>query len=217
MEPSSTKSQILDAAERLFAEFGLDATSLRAVTSTAGVNLAAVHYHFGSKEGLIQAVFARRLEPLNRERIDRLEVLTASGQPIELTDLLRAMLEPALRMAQEPGGAHFLKLMGRMHSDPDALASAGSVFELFQEFRDRFLPCFQSALPELPQVELFWRLHFVFGAMAGTMTSRATLDFLSDGRCRADDADAVVARLVAFAEAGLRGPLAAPPEAGGRR
>ncbi|MGA1525538.1 MAG: TetR/AcrR family transcriptional regulator, partial [Planctomycetota bacterium] len=97
MEPS-TKHQILDAAERLFAEFGVDATSLRAVTSTAGVHLAAVNYHFGSKDGLVRAVFARRLEPLNAERLAALEGLLGHTDEPGLDDLLRALFEPALRM-----------------------------------------------------------------------------------------------------------------------
>lgn len=211
MEPS-TKHQILDAAEELFAAAGFAATSLRAVTSAAGVNLAAVNYHFGSKEGLIQAVFARRLEPLNHERLQRLDHLLTdrAGSTPALEDLLRALFEPALRMALEPGGAHFLRLMGRMHADPDALATTGAVLELFTELRDRFLPEFEKVLPGLRREELLWRLHFVFGAMANTMTGRSTLEWLSRGLCRTDDPDAVVARLIAFAAAGLRAPSGSP-------
>lgn len=213
MEPS-TKTQILDAAEKLFAEFGFDATSLRAVTRTAGVNLAAVNYHFGTKEGLFRAVFARRIEPLNQERLERLSDIVAAADAQNTTpvleDLLRAMLEPALRVALEPGGADFLRLMGRMHADPDVAKTHQAVLELFGELRLQFIPRFAAALPELPEVELMWRLHFVFGAMANTMTCGATLEWLTDGRCTTSDVAAAVARLVAFAAAGLRAPC--PPD-----
>src|SRR5258707_12134788 len=67
-----TKSRILDVAEQLFMEHGFEATSLRQLTSSAGVNLAAVNYHFGTKEELFQTVLTRRLDPMNQERIELL-------------------------------------------------------------------------------------------------------------------------------------------------
>src|ERR1700752_5110069 len=73
--PVVTKGRILDAAEALFIEHGFEATSLRAITASARVNLAAVNYHFGSKEELFQAVLTRRLDPMNQERVDLLTEL----------------------------------------------------------------------------------------------------------------------------------------------
>ena len=93
-----TKIRILDAAESLFAEHGFAATSLRAITRHANVNLAAVHYHFGSKEGLVEAVFSRRLGPLNQERLELLDAVEARGG--ELEDVLRALIGPALRLSR---------------------------------------------------------------------------------------------------------------------
>src|SRR6476661_10749602 len=82
--PGATKDRILDAAEALFMEHGFEATSLRALTAAAGVNLAAVNYHFGSKEELFQSVLTRRLDPMNQERIDLLEKVEreAGGRPL---------------------------------------------------------------------------------------------------------------------------------------
>ena len=100
---ADTKTRILDAAERLFVEHGFEATSLRQLTTAAGVNLAAVNYHFGSKEELFQAVLTRRLDPMNQERIERLEKLEreASGKPLSCEKILFAMLIPALRLARD--------------------------------------------------------------------------------------------------------------------
>src|SRR5881394_149494 len=98
-----TKTRILDAAESLFMEHGFEATSLRQLTAAAGVNLAAVNYHFGSKEELFQAVLTRRLDPMNHERIELLARLErdAGDKPIACERILAAMLTPALRLARD--------------------------------------------------------------------------------------------------------------------
>src|SRR5512135_1496279 len=113
---NQTKTRLLDAAEQLLAERGFAACSLRAVTATAGVNLGAVNYHFRSKEALIQAVFARRLAPLNRERLAALDALEAeaAGRPVAPEALLHALLGPVLRLGRE--GECVIKLLGRMYS-----------------------------------------------------------------------------------------------------
>src|SRR5438128_1222220 len=117
-----TKTRILDAAESLFMEHGFEATSLRQLTSAAGVNLAAVNYHFGSKEELFQSVLTRRLDPMNQERIELLEKLEreAGGKPIGVEKILSSMLIPALRLARDElrGGKNFLRLLGRAYADP---------------------------------------------------------------------------------------------------
>src|SRR5438132_11926503 len=100
---ADTKTRILDAAERLFVEHGFEATSLRQLTAAAGVNLAAVNYHFGSKEELFQAVLTRRLDPMNQERIERLGRLERErgGKSLTCEEILFAMLLPALRLARD--------------------------------------------------------------------------------------------------------------------
>ena len=106
MARADTKERILDAAEHLFAERGVDGASLRAVTREAHVNLAAVHYHFGSKEGLLEAVVARRIGPINQDRLKGLEELEAAAQgaPIPVEDLLRVFLAPPLRLVATEEG-----------------------------------------------------------------------------------------------------------------
>ena len=119
---ADTKTRILDAAEGLFMEHGFEATSLRSLTAAAGVNLAAVNYHFGSKEELFQAVLTRRLDPMNKERIELIDKLEreAGGKAIACERILFAMLIPALRLArdEERGGKNFLRLVGRAYADP---------------------------------------------------------------------------------------------------
>src|SRR5436305_14013735 len=96
---AGTRESLMDAAESLFSERGIQAASLRAITEQAKANLAAVHYHFGSKQGLVRAVFSRRLAPLNEERLRRLDLCLAAGGGVE--EVLRAFLAPALAMARD--------------------------------------------------------------------------------------------------------------------
>jgi AcrR family transcriptional regulator len=201
----STKTRILDAAERLLAERGFAAASMRDITAAAGANLGAVNYHFRSKDALIQAVFARRLRPLNQARLDALDACEAEagGKPVPIDGLLRAFLAPALKLSCD--GEGFVRLLGRMYSEPSLdihrifTAEMGGVVE-------RFLRAFRRALPELPPEELFWRLFFTMGAMAHTLAAGPLLKLLSGGICSPSDMEDAGARLIGFAGAGLRAP-----------
>src|SRR5258706_3945051 len=118
---AGTKARILDAAEQLFMEHGFEATSLRSLTAAAGVNLAAVHYHFGSKEELFQAVLTRRLDPMNVERIKLLEriELESAGRAPSCEKILFVMLIPALKVARDenPGRKYLLRLVRPAYAD----------------------------------------------------------------------------------------------------
>jgi AcrR family transcriptional regulator len=201
---ADSKELLLDAAEKLFAERGFAATSLRRITAEAGVNLAAVNYHFGSKEGLIEAVFERYIRPLSAERLRLLDEAEARsrGEPdVEL--ILEAFVAPVFRAAS---AEITMKLYGRTHSAPDS-----HVREIFlRQFggvRERFTAALAHALPHLPRAELYWRLHFAIGAVAQSMADPGRLVVLSDGACDPYDADATIARLVPFLAAGLRAPV----------
>ena len=202
-----TKEQILDAAEKLFAEHGIEAVSLRSIISEAGVNLAAIHYHFGSREGLVEAVFERRVEPVNQERIALLDELEARGGPIEVEDVLRALFGPAIRLSQDARrGQIFLRICGRFFAEPGD--SMQPMFEsLFREVIERFTRAFQRALPHLTLTELFWRTHFAVGAMVHTMLDSRRLMQISGGLCDTSNTDEVIDRMVQFAAAGLKASL----------
>ncbi|MBC8324869.1 MAG: TetR/AcrR family transcriptional regulator [Verrucomicrobia subdivision 3 bacterium] len=207
MKLKDTKRDILDAAELLFAARGPQATSLRQIIGRAKVNLAAVHYHFGSKESLLQAVMSRRLVPLNAERLALLEEQERAygRRPVPLRKVLGALVGPALRLSRNPqkGGAVFMQLLGRCFMEPDAKIQAMLDRQL-EEVAGRFIPALRRALPKLPEEDFFWRIHFLVGAMAHTMADAERLRSFSGGRCDPDDTEAMVDHLVIFLSAGFK-------------
>lgn len=209
-----TKERILDTAERLFAERGYDATSLRAITREAGVNLAAVNYHFSTKEALLRALFARRLELLNRRRLAMLDVYEAEagGNPVPVEKIVRALLEPVLRLGGDPasGGTGFGMLLGRMYTWPSSQVRRVFVSELRDQI-ERFRAAFRRSLPQLPGKELYWRIFFSIGAMAHTLAGSGLLEIISDGACDPADLDGTVERLIEYTVAGLEAPLPVRP------
>jgi len=212
---ADTKDTILDAAEALFARQGFANTSLRAITAAAGVNLASVNYHFGSKDALIEAVFGRRLLPMNRERIRRLEALEEEyGEGAPLGDLIAAFVGPALELSRDTewGGARFIQLLGRSYTEP-SLSLQAQVRGMYEEVIGRFKSAFGGALPELPSDELYWRLHFMVGVLAYCMAGTDMMRLIASCRLADSlDADVLKARLVAFLVAGLRAPVPGPLE-----
>jgi len=204
-----TKDRILDAAEKLFSDQGFTGTSLRAITTEANVNLAAVNYHFGTKDGLMEAVFERRLAPLNQERIALLDALEASDENPPLERILEAFVGPPLRLRcdTDRGGPMFMRLLGRTLTEPSR--GVHEIFvRQFAEIAARFTPALERALPALPLDEIFWKMHFSIGTMAHTMCDTFRLKLISAGRCDAgEDIDATVRRLVSFIAAGLRAPV----------
>jgi len=209
----STKQAILDAAEELFAEFGFAATSLRAITAAAQVNLAAVNYHFGSKEALVDAVFARRVEPMNQARLDALRRLqTAFGDAaVPLRRLIAAFVEPALALSHDRtlGGQRFVRLLGRSLTEPSG-AVHDSLRGRYEEVSEQFKPAFARTLPELPATELYWRMHFMVGLLAYLMAGADIMRLIASSRLSAqNNSDEVLTRLVSFIEAGMRAPVRA--------
>jgi len=199
-----TKDKILDAAERLFGEQGYSETSLRHIIADAGVNLAAIHYHFGSKEDLLLQLVRRRAEPINQARLDMLERFEAEAgpEPVALEKLLEAFLAPAA----QAGARHpeLVRLMGRMHAEGAMPAGIQSEFEPMAR---RFIAAARRALPDLPEQELFWRLQAVGATMAHTML-HATAG--------SEDLNRSIKSLIAFLSGGLRAPVATlEEEAGG--
>ncbi len=203
---SATSQRILDAAETLFAQRGLAGASLRAITAQAGVNLAAIHYHFGSKEELIRAMYARRLEPINRRRLEMLEAAerASAPRPAPLEAVVDALAAPVLETGCG-SGAGVAVLIGRVYAEPGGMA--GQVLrEQMGEVLSRFKRALSRALPGLPPAELAWRVHFVVGALAHTMAAGELLEFVSGGEVSGRDAEGARRRLVTFACAGLRAP-----------
>ena len=200
-----TKARILDSAEQLFAECGFSATSIRQITKAADVNIAAVNYHFGSKEELLHAVFKRRVEPINAERVKTLLALQEEkkgGEP-DLEQVMRAFLEPAFRCAQFQGsqGAKFLQLVGRMHSETNEQLR-GAFFQLFDEVVRHFGPAFKHVLPHLSPEEIIWRVHFVIGSLAHILVCSKMANS-GMGNVKIEQSDALLEALVQFCTAGM--------------
>lgn len=206
---SATKEAILNAAERLFAEAGIARASLRAITGAADVNLAAVHYHFGSKEGLVRAVLTRRLAPLTRRRFELLDAAEHKDPP-DLRAVVRAFVQPALEMVQRVRGGHaFARFLLTLFQDPKA-ETRELVLDQLHETVDRFTGALGRALPELPRAEIFWRFHFMVGVMAHTIALGSLVHRYSGGLCDPLDVETVTDHIVDFVAAGF----ATPPPGG---
>jgi len=204
-----TKTALLDAAEQLFARDGIAESSLRAITTEAGANLASVNYHFGSKEGLVRAVFARRLGPLNGRRLESLESCVKKGQGVaDLCCLLQALVEPAMTMmkSQDAGDREFVKLLGRTLFEPTGELRS-TMFEEFREVGERFTQEIARALPDVPHEEIVWRFHFMVGSLAHTVAARHMVSHQLE--ClhlqEEDDAGIITDRLVDFLLSGWEG------------
>lgn len=203
-----TRRNLLDAAERLFARHGVDAASLRTITREAGANLAAVHYHFGSKDALVRAVFARRLAPMNEERLKLLDAAEADRDPPDLEAVIRAFVEPVLRMGRDlsesPEDAsirEFPRLLSRAFAEP---AGRDVVLDELREVKERFVGAFHRILPDLSHEDLYWRFHFMVGAMSHVTGARHVIEQTSEGACDVSDPENILDRLVTFLEAGWR-------------
>src|SRR5579871_870082 len=203
---SDTSAKILDTAERLFGEHGYAATSLRQIIAAAGVNLAAIHYHFGSKEELLDELILRKAQPVNDERIALLERLLAQAgsEPPAVEKVLEAFMEPMSTAADR--NPQFVRVMGRLHAE--GLLPA-VVKRHFHPVIDMFRKAMQRALPELPESEFLWRMHFMIGAMAHTMCGAPDFTGLADTHT---DFRGRIERLVAFLSGGFRAPV--PQSAG---
>jgi len=218
-EHVDTRESLLDAAENLFSVHGIQAASLRQITQHAGANLAAVNYHFGSKDGLVRAVFSRRLRPMNDERLRRLaEVDLESEDAVE--QILRAFLEPLLRLVSEkPDGVRgFARLMGRAWSEPSEEVRT-IIIEEIRETIDHFMAAFRKILPHLSEGELMWRFHFLGGAMGHTVSCSYVLERYSGGTCHTSDPDEILDQLTRFLAAGMRAAsrVEAPGKSAGQR
>lgn len=205
---ANTKERILDAAERLFAHDGFEATSLRAITAEANVNLAAVNYHFQSKDALVRAVIGRRMGPVNASRMALLDACesNAGEGPLPVDVVVEAFIRPVIEIACSHA-KEFGPLLGRLYTEPGDFLT--HVFkEHLEHVGGRFIAAFRRALPELPVEELMWRMHFAIGVMTHTMGAGKVLEYISGGRCDLSDVEGTMERMRTFIVAGFTAPAA---------
>lgn len=201
---ASTRERILATAEQLFAEGGVASTSLRTITSLARVNLAAVNYHFGSKDALIEAVYERRLGPLNRARLRNLDVLEARAEPPAVAELVAAFVGPIVDFsARDPKeGLVFMRLLAQTYSE--ATQHFRKLFAReYAGVIKRYRLALARALPQLSAAELDWRLQFMVGAVNHAVADTVYLRLLADDPAT-PDLKGAARELVPFIVAGLQ-------------
>jgi AcrR family transcriptional regulator len=198
----STKERILSAAEDLFAQFGFAGTSLRQVTNHAEVNIAAVNYHFGSKENLVAEVFRRRLDELSEKRLSALREALRE-HPGELDPVLAAFIEPALALTLDrQGGSAFVRVLARAYAEKNERLRkflSDNYGHVLREFAKAIAAC----LPEVSKEELYWRLDFTAGALTYAMADFGLIRRHA-GTSEKTHCQRAAAALIRFASAGLR-------------
>ncbi|WP_431685909.1 TetR/AcrR family transcriptional regulator [Hahella sp. NBU794] len=208
MSQSDTVDRILDAAEQLFAERGFSETSLRQITSKAKVNLAAVNYHFGSKNALIQAVFARFINPFTRILRDRLQGVVAESRKVELEELLQIVTSSVIDIPARNSKSLsiFMRLLGLAYTQSQGHLRKYLEQQYSTEFR-LFMRLLKDATPELNAVERFWRIQFMLGATAFTMSSSEALGSILEKELGVKTpVVGIVNQLVPFLAAGINAP-----------
>jgi AcrR family transcriptional regulator len=199
----NTRSRILDVAEQLFSEQGFDRVSIRDITRKARVNLAAINYHFGSKEDLIAAIFERRVVPVNEARIAALDAVERSARKHpKLESILEAFIRPTVPASSVAprGEKAFSKLFGRCLSEPSPEIEA-LLKRQFEPLVERLDAALMKALPHLSRSEIFWCMKFTFGALHHWLLTRERFlpDWLEDS-----DGEEQIQKLISFAAAGFR-------------
>lgn len=198
----STKDRILGAAEELFAQFGFSGTSLRQVTSRADVNIAAVNYHFGSKENLVNEVFRRRMDEMSARRLSALKA-ALEQHPGELEPILAAFVEPALAMAQDRhGGGAFIRVVARAYAEKNDRLRKFLSDHYGHVLRD-FAKAIAAVVPNLSKEELYWRLDFLAGALTYAMADFGLIKRPS-GVNEAAHRERAARELIRFAAAGFK-------------
>lgn len=206
---SDTKTRILDAAEKLFAERGFSETSLRLITSKAEVNLASVNYHFGSKKELIRAVLARYLDVFMPAAADAIVAVRNADANASLDDIFSTLVNPLLELnkLRAEGTTTFLQLLGRGY-----IESQGHLRWFITTHYGKYLSLFVKAVgestPHIPPAEMFWRLHFTLGTVVFTMASADALTEIAEADFgEHNDIEAVIRKVIPYLSAGVSVPV----------
>jgi AcrR family transcriptional regulator len=209
-DDAGSRDRLIRAAARLFAEHGFDGVSVRQIAAAAEANSALVGYYFRGKEGLLFEVYRALSEPLTEERMRRLEACSARGKAPALEQVIEAFVRPALDATTGQEGQVFTRLRAMLagrHSD----LLERVVAERFDASTTRFVDVLSQCLPHLTRAEVFWRFHFLLGAIYYTAAGPHRVRVLSRGACDPADAEAVLPELVRYAASGFRAPSGVAP------
>lgn len=203
-EQPSNKTRIMEVAERLFARRGFDGVSLREITNEAGVDVALVKYHFGSKKGLFDELLRRRAETLNEERARALDAVLAKHDPAPVEEIVDAFTHTLLNkvVSEDPSWRNYFGLLAQVNNNPEW--GGRTMSRNFDPLVRRFIDALHRALPDCDETDLYWCYHFWSGALTLTFADTRRIDRLSGGLCHSADFEAVHQRLVPFISAGFR-------------
>lgn len=202
-----TRNRLLNTAQWLFAKQGFKATSLRQITQKAEANVASVNYYFGSKEGMLNELIRRRVEPVNKRRYALLEKyrVEAAGQPIPLKKIFEAFLLPFFQSVapySERDTMDLIQIIDRLTEQPRLRQAI--LEEHFRKLSITILEALRETLPDLEETELHWRFHFSVSLMLSSMSTRQRVRNFSKGLCDPEDIEGMVKRLINFICAGFR-------------
>lgn len=198
-----TRAKILTVAQKLFAEAGFDAVSMRQVGSEADVPFALVTYHFETKLGLYKAVFRQWGDTLSAQRMDQLDTI-ALGDDVysNFLAIAKALVEPMMRLRQMKGGREFVRLIAREVNDPIE-SERGIVQEYLDPVAHKTIKIMHEAVPQAPMNRLYWAYHFAVGALAVNYTESGRLERISGDLCGYDDPAELTEEVTRFIAAGL--------------
>jgi AcrR family transcriptional regulator len=204
---TSTPDRILDVAEAMFAEHGYRAVSLRSILRECGANIAAAHYHFGSKQQILEAIFVRRCAIMNGERLRLLAACKAApGRPAVVEQILDAFLRPSLVWPDDDSGTRrFMRLRAGVAYEREELART-LIAQHFNETSRRFIEALAKVLPQIGMEELYFRFHFLLGAQYYTLLNPNRISDLSGGLCDPADAEKALHHMVCSFAAALSAP-----------
>ncbi|HEX5776048.1 MAG TPA: TetR/AcrR family transcriptional regulator [Caulobacteraceae bacterium] len=203
------KQVILDAAEGLFARHGFYGVTTRQVAAEAGVDTALIHYYFGAKRELFDAVFLRRAEVVNRERIDSMDAYE-QAHPGSMTaeGVIRAFIDPLVErsLTGGQGWKNYFALVAQVNNTP---AWGGeTMHRFFDPVVHQLVDTLKRAMPQAELADLYWCYQFLTGSMMLALSETGRIDQLSDGLCRSSDLEAVRKRLYAYCAAGFEAVIA---------
>jgi AcrR family transcriptional regulator len=208
MPTDRTRSAILNAAERLYADRGFGDVTLRDIVAAADVNLAAVNYHFGSKDELIAELFVTRSLATNRERLNELKAAElAGGGRASVDQILRALVGPTLRGCLGPDRERSTAARFMIRASIESVPPIRRIKNREIDHLRKFSAALRRALPERSDVELTWGLHFALAMAHQTIRDSERLTKWSDGQCDLNDVSGVVDRVVAVSMMALTGDV----------
>ncbi len=204
MPSDRARALILDAAEPLYAERGFGDVTLRDIVAAPGVNLAAVNYHFGSKDELIAELFVTRSLALNKERLRELrEAEEAGNGRADIAEVLRALVGPTLRGCLGPENQRSTPARFMIRVSIESVPAIRRIRNREIDHLRKFVAAMRRSLPDRSDVELYWGLHFALAMAQQTVRDSERLAKLSEGKCDVDDVEGVIRRVVDVAVLGL--------------